>query len=216
MIENTTGTNASRKRGGVSRRRILQSGAALAGLSAGSGALGGFPTIWAQNIKDIVLRQAGSPVAAIPKIAEQANKDLGFTIQMQATENADLLNRFLSQSSAIDVGDVSIVFMKYLVGRNVLRVKNFLADLNERLEQVSFVAGEQFSAADITALVTIDFAAKAFAISTTAERDTLVRGGFGPDQHKCMRRIVFKPHESKRGDRREAFLETDDSGGRDT
>ena len=33
-----------------------------------------------------------------------------------------------------------------------------LADLNERLEQVSFVAGERFSAADITALVTIDFA----------------------------------------------------------
>jgi glutathione S-transferase len=45
-----------------------------------------------------------------------------------------------------------------LVDRNVLRVKNFLADLNVRLEQLSFVAGEQFSAADITALVTIDFA----------------------------------------------------------
>src|SRR6266446_5876241 len=121
MSDNTTSTNADRKRGGVSRRRVLQSGAALAGFSAGSGALTGFPTIWAQNIKDIVLRQAGSPVAAIPKIAEQANKDLGFTIQMQATENADLLNRFLSQSSAIDVGDVSIGFMKYLVGRNVLQ-----------------------------------------------------------------------------------------------
>ena len=40
---------------------------------------------------------------------------------MQATESADLLNRFLSQSSAIDVGDVSITFMKYLVGRNVLQ-----------------------------------------------------------------------------------------------
>jgi putative spermidine/putrescine transport system substrate-binding protein len=100
---------------------LLQGASALAGITAGSGALTGFPTIWAQNIKDIVLRQAGSPVAAIPKIAEQANKDLGFTIQMQATENADLLNRFLSQSSAIDVGDVSIVFMKYLVGRNVLQ-----------------------------------------------------------------------------------------------
>ena len=108
-------------RRGTTRRRLLQGASALAGITAGSGALTGFPTIWAQNIKDIVLRQAGSPVAAIPKIAEQANKDLGFTIQMQATENADLLNRFLSQSSAIDVGDVSIVFMKYLVGRNVLQ-----------------------------------------------------------------------------------------------
>src|SRR6202171_1194754 len=121
MSDNTTGTNADRKRGGVSRRRVLQSGAALAGLSAGSGSLTGFPTIWAQNIKDITLFHAGPPVAAIPKIGEQASKDLGFTIKMQATESMDLLNRFLSQSSAIDVGDVSIVFMKYLVGRNVLQ-----------------------------------------------------------------------------------------------
>src|ERR1700724_343087 len=116
MNENTMGTIARRKRGGISRRRVLQSGAALAGLSAGSGALTGFPTIWAQNIKDITLRHAGPPVAAIPQIGEQASKDLGFTITMQATESMYLLNRFLSQSNAIDVGGGSIVFMKYLVG----------------------------------------------------------------------------------------------------
>jgi putative spermidine/putrescine transport system substrate-binding protein len=92
-----------------------------AGVAAGSGALTGFPTIWAQDVKDVTLVHAGPPVAAIPQIGEQATKDLGFTIRMQATENADLLNRFLSQSSAIDVGDVSIVFMKYVVGRNVLQ-----------------------------------------------------------------------------------------------
>jgi glutathione S-transferase len=45
-----------------------------------------------------------------------------------------------------------------LVDRSVLRVKNFLADLNQRLKKVSFVAGGQFSAADITVLATIDFA----------------------------------------------------------
>jgi putative spermidine/putrescine transport system substrate-binding protein len=106
---------------GTTRRRLLQTASTMAGLAAGSGTLTGFPTIWAQNIKDITLRHAGPPVAAIPKIAEQASKDLGFTISMQATESADLLNRFLSQSSAIDVGDVSIVFMKYLVGRGVLQ-----------------------------------------------------------------------------------------------
>ena len=105
----------------ISRRALLRGSAALAGLSAGSGALTGFPMIWAQDIKDITLLHAGPPVAAIPKIGEQATRDLGFTIKMQATENVDLLNRFLSQSSAIDVGDVSIVFMKYLVGRNVLQ-----------------------------------------------------------------------------------------------
>jgi glutathione S-transferase len=61
-----------------------------------------------------------------------------------------------------------------LVDRGVLRVKNFLNDLNVRLEQVPFVAGEQFSAADITALVTIDFA-KALDISVPAEHRALMR-----------------------------------------
>ena len=61
-----------------------------------------------------------------------------------------------------------------LVDRGVLRVKNFLSDLNERLEEVSFVAGEQFSAADITALVTIDFA-RALDISVPQEHRALTR-----------------------------------------
>jgi glutathione S-transferase len=61
-----------------------------------------------------------------------------------------------------------------LIDRSVLRVKNFLTDLNERLEQVSFVAGKQFSAADITALVTIDFA-KALDISIPEEHRALKR-----------------------------------------
>ncbi len=106
---------------GLSRRAVLRGAAAAGGLAAGSGALTGFPTIWAQNIKDIVLHHAGPPVTAIPQIAEQANKDLGFTVQMQASENADLLNRFLSQSSSIDCADVSLVYMRYLIGRGVLQ-----------------------------------------------------------------------------------------------
>ena len=57
----------------------------------------------------------------------------------------------------------------------MLRVANFLADLNERLEQVPFVAGDQFSAADITALVTIDFAAKALGISAPEKHRALTR-----------------------------------------
>jgi glutathione S-transferase len=61
-----------------------------------------------------------------------------------------------------------------LVDRSVLRVKNFLTDLNDRLEQASFVAGEQFSAADITALVTIDFA-RVLDISIPEEHRALTR-----------------------------------------
>jgi putative spermidine/putrescine transport system substrate-binding protein len=108
-------------KGAVTRRAVVRGAAATAGLAAGSGALRGFPTIWAQSIKDIVVNHAGPPVTAIPRIAEQASKDLGFTVHMQTTENADLLNRFLSQSSSIDCADVSITYMRYLVGRNILQ-----------------------------------------------------------------------------------------------
>ena len=104
----------------VSRRSVLKGAAALGGAAIGSG-VGGFPTVWAQNIKDVVLRHAGAPVTAIPRIAEHATTDLGFTVQMQASEPADLLNRFLSQSSAIDCADVNFVYMRYLVGRDVLQ-----------------------------------------------------------------------------------------------
>ena len=104
----------------VSRRSVLKATAAVAGAAAGSGVVTGFPTIWAQNIKDVVLRHAGTPVMAIPGVATQATKDLGFTVTMQASEGGDLLNRFLSAPDAIDCADVSLYFMKYLVGRNTL------------------------------------------------------------------------------------------------
>ena len=61
-----------------------------------------------------------------------------------------------------------------LVERSVLRVKDFFADLNERLGQVPFVAGERYSAADITALVTVDFA-KALELSVPADHAALNR-----------------------------------------
>src|SRR5258708_37294794 len=108
-------------RGGVSRRRFLKGVSTTAGLAVGSSAIGGFPTVWAQNIKDVTINHAGPPVTAIPRIAEQAGKDLGFTVHMQASENADLLNRFLSQSNAIDVADVSLPYMRYVTGRNILQ-----------------------------------------------------------------------------------------------
>jgi putative spermidine/putrescine transport system substrate-binding protein len=116
----TSGTTAPGAKGS-SRRGLMKGAAAVVGAAIGSDAIRGFPTIWAQNIKDIVLHHAGPPVTAIPAIAEKASKDLGFTVQMQASENADLLNRFLSQSSAIDCADISLVYMRYLIGRNVLQ-----------------------------------------------------------------------------------------------
>ena len=45
---------------GITRRGVLKGGAAVAGLAAGSGALTVFPTIWAQNIKDVTIISASA------------------------------------------------------------------------------------------------------------------------------------------------------------
>jgi glutathione S-transferase len=62
-----------------------------------------------------------------------------------------------------------------LVERSRLRVTNFLSDLDARLAHTPFVAGDQFSAADITALVTLDFAAKTFGMPAPKEHQALKR-----------------------------------------
>ena len=56
-----------------------------------------------------------------------------------------------------------------LVERGRQRYRNFLADLDARLAQSEFIAGPAFTLADITALVTVDFAARAIKIDIPSE-----------------------------------------------
>jgi glutathione S-transferase len=51
-----------------------------------------------------------------------------------------------------------------LVERGRKRVGDFYADLEARLAEESFIAGERFSVADITAIVAIDFATRALSL----------------------------------------------------
>ena len=93
----------------------------------------------------------------------------GFAAVMEGVRNkvAGLKNRAIA-------GPHDYEQIPALVERSVLRVKNFFADLNMQLEQASFVAGERYSAADITALVTVDFA-KALEVSVQADQGALKR-----------------------------------------
>ncbi|MEM8540969.1 MAG: twin-arginine translocation signal domain-containing protein, partial [Pseudomonadota bacterium] len=54
---------SNQKSKSFSRRTLLKGTAATAGAAIGSGAITGFPTIWAQNIKDVTLRQFGTGVS---------------------------------------------------------------------------------------------------------------------------------------------------------
>jgi glutathione S-transferase len=62
-----------------------------------------------------------------------------------------------------------------LAERSRQRVTNFYADFNARLADVPFVAGDDFSVADITAVVTVDFATKAAGLPMRDEHAALKR-----------------------------------------
>jgi glutathione S-transferase len=62
-----------------------------------------------------------------------------------------------------------------LVERSRQRVGHFYADFNTRLADVPFVAGDEFSVADITAVVTVDFATKAAELPIRGEHTALKR-----------------------------------------
>jgi len=55
-------------------------------------------------------------------------------------------------------GPVNYAQIPQLAERGLVRVQQFFADLNDRLADREFIAAQQFSIADITAVVAVDFA----------------------------------------------------------
>ncbi|XUW90997.1 glutathione S-transferase [Burkholderia sp. M6-3] len=92
----------------------------------------------------------------------------GFAAVMEGVRNAvaGLKGRALS-------GPYAYEQIPEIVERSKLRISNFYFDFNERLKTVPFVAGEEFSVADITTLVTVDFAAGGMKMNIPAGFDAL-------------------------------------------
>jgi len=112
--------NSGARGNAVSRRRALTLAAAT-GAAAGSGLVRGFPTVWAQAAKDIALVHTGGSYSAIKEIADQASKDLGFKVVMQAVDPETQLNRSLTQPKTIDINDMPTTTIPYLLGKGVLQ-----------------------------------------------------------------------------------------------
>ncbi|MFI5000773.1 MAG: PotD/PotF family extracellular solute-binding protein [Reyranellales bacterium] len=112
---------ARKLNGGVGRRRMLKGAAGLAGAGLGSGAVTGFPVIWAQNNKNIVLRQFGTGVSNINEIADKAKADLGFTIQMTALDSDACVQRAVTQPNSYDVADIEYWMIKKIFPAGVLQ-----------------------------------------------------------------------------------------------
>ena len=98
----------------------------------------------------------------------------GFAAVMEAVRNAvpGLKSRAIA-------GPHDYEQIPALVERSRQRVRNFYGDFDARLTDGSFIAGEEFSVADITAVVTVDFAAKAAGLPI-------------PDEHRALKRWYDK------------------------
>ena len=93
----TKKTKSTGPKGRIGRRTFMKGIAATGGLAAGSGMMTGFPTIWAQNIKNVTLRQFGTGVSNINEIAKKVKEDLGFTLEMTTLDTDTTAQRVVTQ-----------------------------------------------------------------------------------------------------------------------
>ena len=101
------------------RRTLLKTAAAAAG-AAGAFPTG-FPTIWAQNIKNVTLRQFGTGVSALNPLAEKVKQDLGFTLQMTALDTDSVTQKAVTQPRSYDIADIEYFLCKKIFPTNVLQ-----------------------------------------------------------------------------------------------
>ncbi|WP_109514629.1 ABC transporter substrate-binding protein [Pseudomonas ovata] len=116
---------------GLSRRSLIKGLGVASAVAVGSGAITGFPMIWAQNIKNITLRQFGTGVSNLNDIAMKAREDLGITLQLTALDSDAVAQRAVTQPRSFDIADI-----EYWIGKKVFpsgtmqamdtrRLKNF-------------------------------------------------------------------------------------------
>lgn len=86
------------------QRRTLLKGAAAATVAAGT--ITGAPMIWAQNIKDVTLRQFGTGVSNLNDVANKVKEDLGFNLEMTALDSDSVAQRAATQPKSFDIADI--------------------------------------------------------------------------------------------------------------
>lgn len=120
----------------LSRRTLLKGSAAVAGTAIGSGAITGFPTIWAQNIKDVTLRQFGTGVSNLNDVATKVKEDLGFTLEMTALDSDSVTQRAATQPNSFDIADI-----EYWICKKVWPTGNLQAMDTSKIANYDKIAG---------------------------------------------------------------------------
>ena len=114
-----------------SRRNILKGGVAAVAASALPA-----PMIWAQNIKDVVLRQAGTGVSAFNEVAAKVKEDLGFTFEMTALDSDAVTQRAATQPDSYDIADI-----EYWICKKVWPTGNLQAMDISKINNYDKIAG---------------------------------------------------------------------------
>ncbi|MGV6848485.1 MAG: ABC transporter substrate-binding protein [Marinibacterium sp.] len=110
----------------LNRRQVLKTGAAAVGASTL-----GAPMIWAQNIKDVTLRQFGTGVSNLNEVAAKVKEDLGFTLEMTALDSDSVTQRAATQPKSFDIADIEYWICKKvwptgnLQAMDVSKIKNY-------------------------------------------------------------------------------------------
>ena len=114
-----------------SRRSVLKGGAAAVAASAFPA-----PMIWAQDIKDVVLRQAGTGVSAFNEVAAKVKEDLGFTLEMTALDSDAVTQRAATQPDSYDIADI-----EYWICKKVWPTGNLQAMDISKINNYDKIAG---------------------------------------------------------------------------
>jgi putative spermidine/putrescine transport system substrate-binding protein len=106
--------------GAMTRRRWLHGMAATISVAISGSAVRGVPMVWAQNIKNVTLRQFGTGVSNINEISRKAKEDLGFTLTMTALDSDAVVQRAVTQPKSYDIADIEYWMAKKVVPTGVL------------------------------------------------------------------------------------------------
>lgn len=115
----------------LSRRNLLKGGAAFA-----AGSTLGAPMIWAQNIKDVTLRQFGTGVSNLNEVAQKVKEDLGFTLEMTALDSDSVTQRAATQPNSFDIADI-----EYWICKKVWPTGNLQAMDTSKIKNYDKIVG---------------------------------------------------------------------------
>jgi putative spermidine/putrescine transport system substrate-binding protein len=118
----------------LSRRSVLK-GTAAAATTAAASTLGA-PMIWAQNIKDVTLRQFGTGVSNLNEVAQKVKEELGFTLEMTALDSDSVTQRAATQPDSFDIADI-----EYWICKKVWPTGNLQAMDTSKIKNYDKIVG---------------------------------------------------------------------------